>query len=44
VLASTGDVLVADVEIVEDRSITIEVLFEAGQSLYERNLAEQFSL
>ena len=35
---------VVEVEIAEDRSIAIEVLFEAGQSLYERNLAEQFSL
>ena len=34
---------VVEVEISEDRSITIEVLFEAGQSLSERNLAEQFS-
>ena len=34
---------VAVVEVVEDRSVTIEVLFEAGQSLSERNLAEQFS-
>ncbi len=35
---------VVEVEIAEDPSVTIEVLFEAGQSLYERNLAEQFSL
>ena len=35
---------VVEVEIAEDRNVTIEVLFEAGQSLYERNLAEQFSL
>ena len=35
---------VIEVEISEDREIAIEVLFEAGQSLSERNLAEQFSL
>lgn len=35
---------VVEVEIAEDRSVAIEVLFEAGQSLSERNLAEQFSL
>ena len=35
---------VVDVEISENRSIAIEILFEAGQSLSERNLAEQFSL
>jgi NAD+ kinase len=35
---------VVEVEIVENRDITVEVLFEAGQSLSERNLAEQFSL
>ena len=34
---------VVEVEISEDRNIAIEVLFEAGQSLSERNLAEQFS-
>jgi NAD+ kinase len=34
---------VVEVEVSEDRSVTIEVLFEAGQSLAERNLAEQFS-
>jgi len=32
------------VDIAENRDITVEVLFEAGQSLSERNLAEQFSL
>jgi NAD+ kinase len=35
---------VVEVEVAENRSITVEVLFEAGQSLSERNLAEQFSL
>jgi len=35
---------VVAVEIAEDRSIEVQVLFEAGQSLSERNLAEQFSL
>lgn len=35
---------VVEVEVGEDRSVAIEVLFEAGQSLSERNLAEQFSL
>ena len=35
---------VVEVEITEDRNIAVEVLFEAGQSLSERNLAEQFSL
>jgi NAD+ kinase len=35
---------VAEVEISEDREIEVQVLFEAGQSLSERNLAEQFSL
>jgi NAD+ kinase len=35
---------VVEVEITEDRTIAVEVLFEAGQSLSERNLAEQFSL
>jgi hypothetical protein len=35
---------VVEVEISEDRSIEVEVLFQAGQSLSERNLAEQFSL
>ncbi len=35
---------VVSVEIEEDRSIAVEVLFDAGQSLSERNLAEQFSL
>jgi NAD+ kinase len=35
---------VVKVEISEDREIEVEVLFLAGQSLSERNLAEQFSL
>ncbi|MEO1933573.1 MAG: NAD kinase [Myxococcales bacterium] len=35
---------VIEVGIGEDREIAVEVLFEAGQSLSERNLAEQFSL
>ena len=35
---------VVAVEIAEDRTVSTEVLFEAGQSLSERNLAEQFSL
>ena len=35
---------VREVEIVENRSVAADVLFEAGQSLSERNLAEQFSL
>ncbi len=35
---------VVEVEVSEDRDISVEVLFEAGQSLSERNLAEQFSL
>lgn len=35
---------VVEVEISEDRDISVEVLFQAGQSLSERNLAEQFSL
>lgn len=35
---------VVDIEIAENRKIDVEVLFEAGQSLSERNLAEQFSL
>jgi NAD+ kinase len=35
---------VIEVEISEDRDIEVEVLFQAGQSLSERNLAEQFSL
>ncbi|MBJ20640.1 MAG: NAD kinase [bacterium] len=35
---------VIEVQISENRDIAIEVLFEAGQSLSERNLAEQFSL
>jgi NAD+ kinase len=34
---------VVEVEISEDRDIEVEVLFQAGQSLSERNLAEQFS-
>ena len=35
---------VVEVEIEENRDVAAEVLFEAGQSLSERNLAEQFSL
>ena len=35
---------VVEVEIAEDPDIEVEVLFQAGQSLSERNLAEQFSL
>ena len=35
---------VAAIEISEDRDVEVQVLFEAGQSLSERNLAEQFSL
>jgi len=35
---------VIEVEVSEDREVAVEVLFEAGQSLSERNLAEQFSL
>lgn len=35
---------VVEVEIQEDRDIEVEVLFQAGHSLSERNLAEQFSL
>ncbi len=35
---------VVAVEISEDQEIEVRVLFEAGQSLSERNLAEQFSL
>ncbi len=35
---------VVEVEIAENRSIAVNVLFEAGHSLSERNLAEQFSL
>ena len=35
---------VVEVEILEDREIEVQILFEAGQSLSERNLAEQFSL
>jgi NAD+ kinase len=35
---------VVEVEISEDRETSVEILFEAGQSLSERNLAEQFSL
>ena len=34
---------VVEVEVEEDRDITVEVLFNAGQSLSERNLAEQFN-
>ena len=35
---------VVAIEVEEDRDIEVQVLFEAGQSLSERNLAEQFSL
>ena len=35
---------VVEVEVVEARDVSVEVLFESGQSLSERNLAEQFSL
>jgi NAD+ kinase len=35
---------VVEVQIAEDRDLAAEILFEAGQSLSERNLAEQFSL
>jgi NAD+ kinase len=35
---------VVEVEVEENQDIEVEVLFEAGQSLSERNLAEQFSL
>jgi NAD+ kinase len=35
---------VVEVEIEENRDVAAEVLFAAGQSLSERNLAEQFSL
>ena len=35
---------VVAIEIAEDRDTEVKVLFEAGQSLSERNLAEQFSL
>lgn len=35
---------VVEVEVVEDRETSVQVLFEAGSSLSERNLAEQFSL
>lgn len=35
---------VVEIEIAEDRTIEVEVLFQAGHSLSERNLAEQFSL
>jgi len=35
---------VLEVDIAENREVAVEVLFEAGQSLSERNLAEQFSL
>ncbi len=35
---------VVEVRIAEDREIAVEILSEAGQSLSERNLAEQFSL
>lgn len=35
---------VVEVEVGEDREIEVQVLFQAGQGLSERNLAEQFSL
>lgn len=35
---------VAEVEIEENRDVAAVILFQAGQSLSERNLAEQFSL
>ena len=35
---------VVEVQIAEDRKLAAEILFEAGQSLSERNLVEQFSL
>jgi NAD+ kinase len=35
---------VVEVEVEEDRDIEVQVLFQAGQGLSERNLAEQFSL
>jgi NAD+ kinase len=35
---------VVEVEIAENREIEVEILFDAGQSLSERILAEQFSL
>ena len=35
---------VVEVEIAEDLHLAAEILFQAGQSLSERNLAEQFSL
>ena len=35
---------VVAIEVEEDRDVEVQVLFEAGQSLSERNLAEQFSL
>lgn len=35
---------VVEVEIEENREVAAEILFDAGQSLSERNLAEQFSL
>jgi NAD+ kinase len=35
---------VVEVQISEDRDVAVRVLFQAGQSLSERNLAEQFSL
>ena len=35
---------VVEVDIEEDRNVTVRILFQAGQSLSERNLAEQFSL
>ncbi|HKK53219.1 MAG TPA: NAD kinase [Myxococcota bacterium] len=34
---------VVEVEVCENRDIEVQVLFEAGQSLSERNLAEQFN-
>jgi NAD+ kinase len=35
---------VARVDVVEDRSVTLSVLFDAGRSLEERMLAEQFAV
>jgi NAD+ kinase len=34
---------VVEVQVVEDRSIRLAMLFDAGRSLEERVLAEQFS-
>ena len=35
---------VVEVDVREDRDVEVQVLFEAGQSLRERNLAEQFNI